>query len=177
VVAACVLVGCRPLVTAGVDVLGTVVVVVVCVVVVSVDVVFVDVVCVEVGLGAVDELGGGVVVGVVLVELACVELTCVELPCVELGLGVGEGLGAGVAVADALVAVMVEASVVPVCPRSAEAGRAEAITRAAPTATVAPPAAALRIDPRGDVGGVLVMVPPAFGRQLSHCGGRGQAAG
>lgn len=48
--------------------------------------------------------------------------------------------------------------------RSAEAGRAEANTRAAPAAMVPQPAATLRRDARGGVGAVL-MVPPSCGRQ------------
>lgn len=63
-----------------------------------------------------------------------------------------------------VVSVMVETVVLTELSelRSAEAGRAEANTRAAPAAMVPQPTATLRRDARGGVGAVLMM-PPASG--------------
>lgn len=72
---------------------------------------------------------------------------------------------------EVVVETLVDASVVPRALlelRSAEAGRAEVSTRTAPAAMVAHPAAAVRMDPRGDVGAGLLMIPPAFGKQLTR---------
>jgi hypothetical protein len=73
-------------------------------------------------------------------------------------------------IVETLVETLVEASgvvlaaLIELC--SAEAGRAEAITRAAPTTAVPHPAAMLQTEPRGDVGGLLMM-SPSTGQQLT----------
>jgi hypothetical protein len=164
VFATCVVVGREPVATGGVDVRGTVFVGSECVGVVRVDV----------GWGGVLVRGGvTVVVFVLVVVLVLVGYdVLVSGTVVEVFVLVGydvlvSGTVVEVFVLVSVIVVAVTVDVVLLEPRSADAGRAAAITRTAPAVTVAPPAARLQRGPRGDVGAVGRMLPPLSGRQLT----------